>query len=102
MEGDEGVGAQVPALEHGGVGQLDEQDVDEAHGAQEEGLDGDGEPEEDGDGEVGEHAGEEDVVGQEAEAVAAGGLVAAPLPQRRRCACRLALTGELIKKKNVE
>ena len=49
--------------------QFDEQDVHDPHGAQQQGLDGDGQAKEDGDGEVGEHAGDENVVGQEAESV---------------------------------
>ena len=88
---------QVPAGEHRGVGQLYQQDVDGAHS----GLDGDGQPQEDGDGEVGQHAGEEDVVGQQAEPVSArlaattGRLFAAAFARRRQRAGCLPLAGEL-------
>ncbi len=91
----------VPAGEDGRVGQLDEKDVDNGHGAQQQRLDGDGQAEEDGDSEVGEHAGEEDVVGQEAEAVVSAALVASPAAfshNRRCCTGHLALARELREK----
>ncbi len=93
------VRADVPAGEDGRVRQLDEKDVDNGHGAQQQRLDGDGEAEEDGYGEVGEHAGEEDVVGQEAEAVVSAALVATGFSHhRRRRAGHLALARKLRKK----
>ena len=56
------ISPKVPAREDRCMGQLDEQDVDDAHGPQQQGLDGNGQAEEDGDGQVAEHAGEEDEV----------------------------------------
>ena len=38
VEGDHGDGPPVPAVEHGGVAQLYEEDVDNAHGAEQQGL----------------------------------------------------------------
>ncbi len=98
------VRADVPAGEDGRVGQLDEENIDDGHGAQQQRLDGDREAEEDGDSEVGEHAGEEDVVGQEAEAVVSAALVAPPAfsHHRRRRTGHLALTRELRKKKRLK
>ncbi len=91
--------ADIPAGEDGRVGQLDEENIDDGHGAQQQRLDGDGEAEEDGDSEVGEHAGEEDVVGQEAEAVVSAALVATGFSHhRRRRAGHLPLTRELREK----
>ncbi len=98
------VGADVPAGEDGRVGQLDEKDVDDGHGAQQQRLDGDGQAEEDGDGEVGEHAGEEDVVGQEAEAVVSAALVASAAFSYYRSCCtgHLALARELREKRRLK
>ncbi len=98
------VRADVPAGEDGGVRQLYKENIDDSHGAQQQRLDGNGQAEEDGDGEVGEHAGEEDVVGQEAEAVVSAALVA-PAPaafahNRRRRTGHLALARELREKKS--
>jgi hypothetical protein len=97
------VGADVPAGEDGRVGQLDEKDIDDGHGAQQQRLDGDGQAEEDGDSEVGEHAGEEDVVGQEAEAVVSAALVTTGFSYYSRCCTgHLALTRELREKKRLK
>ena len=38
VEGNHGVRPLVPAGEHGGVAELDEEDVDNPHGAQQQGL----------------------------------------------------------------
>ena len=70
VKGDQGVGPEIPAGEHRGVGEFNQEDVDDPHSRQEQGLDGYREAEEDGYGEVGEHAGEEDVVREEAETMA--------------------------------
>ena len=99
VERNQGLRPQVPAGEHRRVGQLDQQDVDNAHGRQQQRLYGNGQAEEDRDGEVGEHAGEEDVVREEAESVTSA-LRAAHLhhlPPLRAGARtrRLALTREL-------
>jgi hypothetical protein len=96
--------ADVPAGEDGRVGQLDEENIDDGHGAQQQRLDGNGQAEEDGDSEVGEHAGEEDVVGQEAEAVVSAALVASPALAyySRCCTGHLALTRELREKRELK
>ena len=52
VEGDHGDGAPVPAVKHGGVTQLDQEDVDHAHGAQQQGLDGDWKTQKNRDGQV--------------------------------------------------
>ncbi len=92
------IGSDIPAGKDRSVGQFDEEDVDGAHGAQQQGLDGNGQPQEDGDSQVGEHAGEEDIVRQQAQPVSAGRLFTSALTRGRRCAGRLSLTGELRKK----
>ena len=99
VEGNQGLRPQVPAGKDRCVGQLDQQNVNDAHGRQQQRLYGNGQAEEDGDGEVGEHAGEEDVVGEEAESVTSA-LWASHLhhlPSLRTGARtrRLALTREL-------
>ena len=38
VEGDHRDGPPVPAVEHGGVAQLDQEDVDNAHGTEQQGL----------------------------------------------------------------
>ena len=43
VEGHDGPRPDVPALEDGGVAELDQEDVDGAHGPEQERLDGDGE-----------------------------------------------------------
>ena len=52
VERDHGDGALVPAVEHGGVAELDQEDVDDAHGAQEQRLDRDWKTQKNRDGKV--------------------------------------------------
>ena len=62
MEGDHGVRPLVPALEHGGVTELHQEDVDDTHGAQEQGLYCDWKTEKYGGGQVTDHTRYENVV----------------------------------------
>ena len=65
VEGDHGVRSLVPAGEHGGVAELHEEDVDDPHGAQQQGLYCDWKTEEYRGGQVTEI--ERDQLGQRAE-----------------------------------
>ena len=62
VEGDHGVRPLVPALEHGGVTELHQEDVDDTHGTQEQGLYCDWKTEKYGGGQVTDHTRYENVV----------------------------------------